>query len=133
MMMFNQERQLGQMLVTSGKLDADDLEVALREHHKTGDRLGVVLIKMGMVTEEDVQRTLAEQLQLPFVKLGEHTIRKEVIEKIPAKLVNHYHLVPFEQNDGVMKVAVSDPLDMHMLDDLRLMLKMEVEPVVATV
>lgn len=131
-MMFNQEKQLGQLLVTQGKLDVDDLELALREHHKSGDRLGTILTKMNMVGEEDVLRALAEQLQLPFVKLSEHQLRKEVIEKIPAKLVNHYHLVPFEQLNGTMKVAVADPLDIHMLDDLRLMLRLEVEPVVST-
>jgi type II secretion system protein E len=131
-MMFNQEKQLGQLLVTQGKLDVDDLEVALREHHKSGERLGTILSKMGMVNEEDVLRALAEQLQLPFIKLSEHQIRKEVIERIPAKLVNHYHLVPFEQFNGTMRVAVADPLDIHMLDDLRLMLKLEVEPVVSS-
>jgi len=132
MMMFNQERQLGQLLVTQGKLDADDLDQALREHHKSGDRLGDVLVRMGLSSDDDVQHALADQLQLPFVKISEHQIRKEVIEKIPAKLVNHYNLVPLEQNNGSLRVAVVDPLDIHMLDDLRLMLKLEIEPVVST-
>lgn len=130
-MIFTQEKQLGQLLVTGGKLDTDDLELALREHHKTGERLGAILIKMGMVSEEDILRAIAEQLHLPFVKLSEHQIRKEVIEKIPAKLVNHYHLVPFDVGNGTIKVAVSDPLNIHVMDDLRLMLKMEIEPVVS--
>lgn len=131
MVMLAQEKQLGQLLVSNGKLDPDDLEIALREHKKTGDRIGAILIKMSMVSEEDVLRALAAQLQLQYVKLSELSIRKDVIEKIPAKLVNHYHLVPIEQHNGTIKVAVSDPLDIHMLDDLRLMLKMEVDPVVA--
>lgn len=129
--MFNSEMQLGQILVLEGKLDADDLELALREHHKTGERLGTILIKMGLVSEEDVLRALAQQLQLPFVRLSEVQIPKEVIEKIPAKIVSHYNLVPLEQTNGTLRVAVSDPLDVHTLDDLRLLLKMEVEPVVA--
>ncbi|AXA36412.1 MAG: type II secretion system protein GspE [Candidatus Sumerlaea sp.] len=130
--MFNSDRQLGQILVMQGKLDADDLELALREHHKTGERLDSILLKMGLASEEDVLRALAEQLQLPFVRLSEHTIPKDVIEKIPAKLVSHYHLVPIEQTNGTLRVAVSDPLDIHTLDDLRMILKVEVEPVVAT-
>ncbi len=129
--MFNSELQLGQILVLEGKLDADDLELALREHHKSGERLGTILIKMGLVTEEDVLRALAQQLQLPFVRLSEVQIPKEVIEKIPAKIVSHYSLVPLEQSNGTLRVAVSDPLDVHTLDDLRLVLKMEIEPVVA--
>jgi type II secretion system protein E len=131
MMMFNTEAQLGQSLVSCGKLDSDGLEAALREHHKTGERLGDVLVKMNLCTQEDVLRCLAEQLQMPFVRLSDVQIPKEVIERIPAKLVSHYHLVPVEQRNGTLQVAVSDPLDIHMLDDLRLHLKLEIEPVVA--
>ena len=130
-MMFDTEAQLGQTLVSRGLLDADNLEVALREHHKTGERLGDVLVKMNMVGVEDVLRCLAEQLQLPFVRLGDVQIPKSVIERVPAKLVSHYHCVPLEQHNGSIRVAVSDPLDVHMLDDLRFNLKLEVEAVVA--
>ncbi len=130
-MMFNTETQLGQALVMAGRLDADSLEAAVREHHKTGERLGDVLVKMNLCTQEDVLRTLAEQIGVPFLRLSDIQIPKDVIERVPAKLVSHYHLVPVEQHNGTIRVAVSDPLDVHMLDDLRLMLKLEVEPVVA--
>ena len=58
MMMFTQEQQLGQLLVSQGKLDPDDLEQAVREHHKSGDRLSSVLIRLGVSNEEDVQRAV---------------------------------------------------------------------------
>lgn len=132
MMMLTQEQQLGQVLVSQGRLDPDDLEQAVREHNKTGDRLAAVLIRMGLASEEDVQRALAEQLQMPFVKISEYQIAKDVVEKIPAKLVNHYNLVPLEQHNGTLRVAVVDPLNMHMLDDLRFLLRLDIEPVVST-
>ena len=106
MMMFTQEQQLGQVLVSQGKLDPDDLEQAIREHNKSGERLAGVLVRMGLTSDEDVQRALAEQLQMPFVRLGDRQIEKSVLEKIPAKLVNHYNLVPLEQNNGTLRVAV---------------------------
>lgn len=132
MMMFTQEQQLGQVLVSQGKLDLDNLEMAVREHNKTGERLATVLVRMGLASDEDVQRALAEQLQMPFVKVSERQIQKSILEKIPAKLVNHYNLVPLEQNNGSLRVAVIDPLNIHMLDDLRFLLKMDIEPVVST-
>lgn len=132
MIILNQDRQLGEILVEEGKVDHDSLDAALREHHKTGEPIGAVLVRLGMAAEEDVQRALARQLQIPFVKVSEKQIRKEVIERVPAKLVNHYHLVPLEQQNGALKVACLDPLDMHMIDDLRLMLKLDIEPVVST-
>ncbi|MFH0792710.1 MAG: ATPase, T2SS/T4P/T4SS family [bacterium] len=123
---------LGQMLVSQGKLDPDDLDVALKEHFKSGERIGTILIKMGLATEETILRTLGQQLGIPYVNLSEIQIQKQVLERMPAKLVNHYHLIPISQADGSLKVAVSDPLDIHTLDDLRLALKTEVEPVIST-
>ena len=123
--------QLGQILVNNGKLDPDDLEMALREHRKTGERLGEILVKMNLANIEDILRAIASQLSMPYVKLSEIKIPKEVLEKIPAKMVIHYHLIPVEQTSNALRVAVSDPLDIHTLDDLRMQLKMEVEPVIS--
>jgi type II secretion system protein E len=130
--MTSPEMLVGQMLVAAGRLDADDLDHAIRESHKTGERLDAVIVKMGLAQEEDVLRALAQQLQIPFVKLSELQIAKEVIERIPAKVASHFHLVPVDQHNGTIRVACSDPLNMHMLDDLSLMLKLEVEPVVSS-
>lgn len=123
--------QLGQILVNNGKLDPDDLEMALREHRRTGERLGEILVKMNLASIEDVLKSLALQLSMPYVKLSEIKIPREVIERIPAKLVIHYHLIPVEESNNVLRVAVSDPLDIHTLDDLRMQLKMEVEPLIS--
>ncbi|MBN1902084.1 Flp pilus assembly complex ATPase component TadA [Candidatus Sumerlaeota bacterium] len=131
-MMQGSGMQLGQILVNNGKLDPDDLEMALRDHRRTGERLGEILVKMNLTSIEDVLRALSQQLSMPFIKLGDLKIPKEIIELIPAKLVTHYHLVPIDQNNGVMRVAVSDPLDIHTLDDLRMALKMDVEPVISS-
>lgn len=128
----SREAHLGQILVSAGKLDPDSLEMAIRESHKTGDTLSSVLVKMSLCQEEDVLRALSQQLGYPYVKISDLHVRKEVIDRIPAKLVNHYHLVPVEQHNGTIKVACSDPLNVHMLDDLSLYLKLEVEPVISS-
>jgi len=130
-MIQNTEKQLGQILVGDGKLDPDDLEMALRDHRKTGERIGEILIKMNLVAVEDVLKAVASQLSIPYVKLSEIVIEKEIIEEIPAKLVKHYGLMPVDKFNGTLRVAVSDPLDIHTIDDLRMLLKIEVEPVVS--
>ena len=71
MMMHSQENLLGQILVAMGKLDPNDLEMALREHRKSGDRIGSILMKMGFSSEDDVLRALSQQLAIPFVRLSE--------------------------------------------------------------
>ncbi len=125
-------QELGRILVARNELDPDDLERALREHYQTGERLGQVLIKMGLATEETILKALAQQLGMTYVRLSDMSIPREVIQRVPAKIVTHYHLMPLSQSDGVFRVAVSDPLDMHTLDDLRLVLASDVEPVIAT-
>lgn len=131
--MFTSQMQIGQILLQHGKITEEQLDAGLREHYKNGDRLGMALVKLGYLTEEDVQRALAEQLHLPFVRPVEMTIPKDVLDRIPAKLVSRYHLVPVAAQNGTISVACSDPQDIHMLDELRLSLRAEdVEPLVAT-
>ncbi|MBN1477704.1 hypothetical protein JXA47_13200, partial [Candidatus Sumerlaeota bacterium] len=130
--MVEQTKALGELLVEADALSRDDLELALREHHKTGERLGDLLLKMGFVAEEPLQRALAQQLGLPFVKLSERDIPDEVIALVPARAVSHYRVVPVELLDGSLRVAMTDPLDVHTLDDLQMMLRIGVEPVVTT-
>jgi type II secretion system protein E len=130
--MVEQTKALGELLVEANVLSRDDLELALREHHKTGERLGDLLLKMGFVAEEALQRALAQQLGLPFVKLSEREIPDKVIALVPARAVSYYRVVPVEMLDGALRVAMTDPLDVHTLDDLQMMLKIGVEPVVTT-
>lgn len=127
-----EEKFLGQILVKEGKIDSDDLDMAIREHKKTGERLGEVLIKMRLVTEDCVLKALSEQLGIPFIRLGDHEINRDLLKKFPAKLVTYYNFVPYEEVDGVIKVAVNDPLNIHVIDDLRLIIKSEIEPVITT-
>ena len=131
-MLSTSHRPLGQILVERGVLDPDSLDMALREHHKTGERVGVVLVKMGLATEENVLRALAKQLHLDYVKPSDLTIDERLKQVVPAKVAEHYRLVPIDRKHGALRVAVNDPLDMHILDGLRLNLRLEVEPVVAT-
>ncbi|HPB30690.1 MAG TPA: GspE/PulE family protein [Candidatus Sumerlaeota bacterium] len=131
-MMQSTEAQIGRILVSQGKLDTDDLDMVLREHHKTGERLGEILIKMKLVSQEDVLKALSTHLSIPFVKISEIKIPREIIALIPPKLATHYEVIPVESVDGVLRIAVSDPLDIHTLDSLRMALKMEVEPVISS-
>jgi len=131
-MMNPNQPPLGQILVEMGKLDPDTLDMGLRESHKTGERIGQVLMKMGLVTEEDVLRALSRQLHIPFVKPTDMQIEESLKEIVPARIAEHYHIIPVSRREGALRIAVADPLDMHKLDGLRLALRMEIEPVIAT-
>ncbi len=132
-MLLSSHKRLGELLVGKGLLDIDSLDQALTEQKRSGERLGEVLLKMGAIGEESLMRTLAEQLAIPFETLADRAIERRVIESVPARLVNLYEVVPLERQGNTLRVAMCDPLDIHVLDELRLHLKVEVEPAFATV
>ena len=124
--------KLGKLLVEMRILDPDELDRALVENHKSGERLGSVLLKMGLVTEEELLQAIARQAGLRFVRLGEIEVDPNALSRVPARMATHYQIMPIGIRDDTIEVALSEPNNISLLDDLRLNLKMEVEPVAAT-
>jgi len=126
------DTQLGQYLVEKGNLDPDMLDAAVRDAHKSHDRLENVLVKMGVADEEEVLEALAHVLHLPYRKLGNLTPDPKALHLVVAELAEHFHIVPIALEDDVLTVATAEPHDMFMVDELRRQLGVEVEMVVAS-
>ncbi len=126
------KKLLGEMLLEKGLIQQDQLEEALRQAKQSGARVGEALVKLEYVTEEEVLMALAEQLGLKFLKLKNYNIPPQVIQKIPAKHILHYNVIPVKEDRGVLYLAMNDPLNISILDDIRLLVGEDVEPVVAT-
>ena len=122
---------IGQLLVQKGLITVEALERALSEQEHLQERIGDILIRSGAVVEEDFYKTLSEQSGVPYVRLKEIKISPEVIKKIPAKFACHYELIPIEIADNVITVAMSNPLDIHTIDDIQLLLKTDIRTVLA--
>ncbi|MBI3009100.1 MAG: type II secretion system ATPase GspE [Candidatus Omnitrophica bacterium] len=127
-----QKEMLGELLVKTGVLTKDQLNKGLEEHKKTGERLGNVLIRLGLLEEKDLLKTLESQLGIPYVSLSNIKIEPSVISKIPANFIYTHNLIPVKEDNGVLTVAVSDPLDIHTLDDIRLLLGYEAKAVISS-
>ena len=126
------DNQLGQLLVEMGKLDPDMLDVAIRDAHKSNERLETVIVKMGLCEEEDVLQAVAKSLHLPFKKLGDLEPNEASLNVVKAEMADHYKIVPVDFHDGVLTIATSDPHDLFMIDELRRQLNVEVEVVVSS-
>lgn len=131
-MNMTEHKKLGELLMAEGLLDADALESALAEQERSGGRIGEILVKMGRVSEEDVKRALARQLGIPFKSLVGVQIAAEVVASMPARMVSHYNAVPLKIDGDTLTVAVEDALDIRTLDDLRMHLNRQIEPIFAT-
>src|SRR3989338_841211 len=122
---------MGSVLVERGLLSLAEFERAQSEQRRTGEFLGAVLTRLGLVPSERWLPLLSEQMGLPCVRLGELRIAPEALAKVPPKFASHYQLMPVALADGALQVAVADPFDVQMLDELRLLLSCEIRPVLA--
>lgn len=125
--------RLGDILVEKGILTPQQLEEAAFIQQESKELLGEVLLRLGFVTENQVAEALAQQQGLTFLSLSQTRIDQEVIRKVPAKIVWHYRFMPVKLKENILTIAVSDPFDMLMVDDLETHLGVRVEKVLATV
>ena len=123
---------LGEMLVQKGLISSEQLDAALAEQKKTADFLGTILIKLGFLKDEQLLPVLSEQLGIEYVRISQVKIDPEVIKQVPAKFACHYKLIPLKKKDNTLTLAISDPLNVQTLDDLHLLLRVDVDPVLAS-
>ena len=126
-------KQIGDILVEKKLVTPEELQRALAEQEKTGEFLGSILIRMGCLSEEQLLQSLSEQLNIPFVNLKDLTIDQAVIQRVPARLVEHYKVMPVRWERDVLTIALSN---LHRytwaLEDIGLHLGCEVQAVLAS-
>ena len=86
--------KVGDLLIHAGVIDELQLKAALAEQEQWGRRIGVTLIKMGLVEENHLIRALAQQLGLPATSLVGRRIAPEVIALVPARVATQHGVIP---------------------------------------
>jgi len=121
---------IGEILVRNNAATAAQVDEALRK--KEGkQRLGQALVRLGFSKEEDVLRALSEQTRIPYLDLASVEIDPTLSNSGSMKTIFQHKVLPIDRSNGSMRVALSDPLDIEVLDDLRLLLKAKIQPVIA--
>ncbi|MCU1588316.1 MAG: type secretion system protein, partial [Frankiales bacterium] len=126
------------MLVDQGLLTPTQVEEALAHQRGAppgtrGNRLGSVVVAMGMATEREVAQAIAEQLGLELVDLGRLPIKPEVVRLLPRAVAERAGVILVENDGARVKVAASDPTNVVALDDVKLHTRVnDVRVVVAT-
>ena len=127
--MANNEDYAIEILLDTGLITASQLARARSESPQ--DAIGA-LIKNGILTREDVTRSLAAHANMDFVDLSQMTISHDVIATVPFDLARRYKVVPISQLDSSLLVAIGDPLNFDTFDSLSFLLKRDVEFVCAS-
>lgn len=124
--------RIGELLTKAKLLTEDQLQKALDEQKQSGGRLGEHLIRLGYVTEEDILDCLSQQYGVPSINLQHFEIDESIIRLIPADVARKYQFIPVSKTGATLTVAMSDPTNVFAMDDITFITGYRVEPVVAS-
>jgi type IV pilus assembly protein PilB len=126
-------RPLGQILQDKKLITQEQLEEALNVQKNTsGAKIGRVLVDLGYVSQQDIDRAYAEQLGYPYLELDKTSVDEEVSKTLPQSVARRYKAIPIRRNGNRLVVALADPTNVFALDDIRLITGFEVEPMLAS-
>jgi general secretion pathway protein E len=111
---------LGGQLIERGKLDAASLERAQRLQAETGERIHVILTKLGLVAEKDMALVLADCLGLPLVTADDYPAEPVLEDRISPKFLKESRIIPLAETGQGLELAMADPLDSYVVDAVRL-------------
>lgn len=123
--------KLEDLLLSSGKITKEQLDLALLRQINTGEKIDKILVDEGFVTINDIAELLERQLGIPYIDLERHFIRAEIVLKIPESIARRYDLIAIDIEGNSLLVAMSDPLNIFAIDDLKLYTNYEIKPVMA--
>lgn len=119
-MMNGEEGVFGRILIAAGKITGQQLADASRAVEGSDSTLDQELVRRGWVTDEDVARAHAEEFGMEiFADLSGYRLPKEIYQSLPYAFVSKQLIVPFEEREGTIMVAVSDPLNLQAVEEMR--------------
>ena len=122
---------IGSIMIERGLIDHSQLDEAIDEQKRTGERLDRVMIRMGLVGNSQVLEAIGSHFEMPIIDLERIEVDDETLRMLPSKLVFKQRCVPIGRGDGVLRVATSDPFELSAFDELRLLTGLGIELVLA--
>ncbi|HET7098356.1 MAG TPA: ATPase, T2SS/T4P/T4SS family, partial [Casimicrobiaceae bacterium] len=123
--------RLGEILIARGKLDAAGVERALRLQQDTGERLGTLLVTLGLCAQRDVCEALATQLQLPLLDAAGYPEFPILEERISPRFLREARALPVREDEQELALAMADPTDEYTIGAFRMVTGRDVRPLVA--
>ena len=125
-------KRLGDILQEQGLINEQQLAAALEDQRRTGARLGQSLVKLNFVTAGQVADALSQHLMIERVDLARRYLSPEIVDLIPSQVITTRHVLPVDVQDGILLVAMADPLDINVIDDLQRLTGRIIQPLVAS-
>ena len=119
---------LGQRLLDAGLIKESHLETALNRKKDNGGFLGEILIEMGVVTAKQIGQTLQEAIDVPYVDLGDTQVEQPAVDLVSEHYQRRNKIFPFKIEGRSIHVAMADPLNLMIIDDIHMMTGLKVIP-----
>ncbi len=124
-------KRIGELLMERGKLDAPTLERALRLQQESGERLGALLVTLGVVAQRDVAEALASQLDLAMVDAASYPEFPILEERISTRFLRETRTLPLREDETEVALAMVDPTDAYTIGAFEMVTGRAVRPMVA--
>ncbi|MCG8466933.1 MAG: type IV-A pilus assembly ATPase PilB [Gemmatimonadetes bacterium] len=125
------ERKIIQRLLSDGLITTADLDKARGEQRNSGMRIGYCLVSLGIVPENDYTRVAGHAYGVPAIDLSQVTLEEKVLSLIPADFASKHLVLPLRRMGRTLTVAMAEPTDLNVVDDLKFITRFDIEPVVA--
>lgn len=116
--MRKKEKYLGEILINKGLITEDDLQDAIEEQLKNKKFLGKIFVDKGIISEDDLLRTLADQFDIDLVYLKDVEIDWEEVFGFPSALIDDHKCFPLSSDDETLTLAITNPLDVWTINDV---------------
>jgi type IV pilus assembly protein PilB len=123
---------LGERLIESGLISPDQLDLALREQKRTGDRIGEILINLGFVTQELISSVLASEAGVTFVQLENYLIEPAALKYVSEAAARRHKIIPILLEPPRLTIAMANVFDVLAIDEVQRASGLVVDVVSAT-
>ncbi len=125
--MAQKRRKLGEILHKAKLVDRQALIKAIKLSMSNKKRLGEILIEQGLIDEETLTKCLAKQFGMEYINPATASISPEAAKALPEDVVKRHNIIPMDMSNGRLKLIISDPSDLEMMDAIRFRLNSEPE------
>ncbi|NUQ93931.1 MAG: Flp pilus assembly complex ATPase component TadA, partial [Gemmatimonadaceae bacterium] len=123
--------RIGDLLMREGLITREQLDRALQEQRQNGTRVGYNLVKLGFIQETELTKMLARQYRMPAVDLSKFEVDPRIAKLIPTDLASKHLVLPLKRDGRTLTVAMADPTNLGVIDDLKFITRYDIFPVIA--
>jgi len=127
---YPKRERLGEVLVRLGMITPEQVEEALQITQRDNKMLGQVLVGKGWLTSTDLATALSIQLGVPLIDLKRHKVHPEALKLVPEQVARKYNVLPLDIIEGSLAIVMENVMDVQAIDDISAMSKMRVEPMI---